>query len=109
MKKNMTGFALLNVLLGVSLLTGIILLIMHAMAGFHSQEKSSSLGEELAPIVDELLAQNYTTDQTYSALCTDNGLLTTVPAAYLNSLKKSGFDVCAGTVEICMGACNAST
>lgn len=101
-RKIVSGFALLNVLLGVTLLTGIIFLIMHAMTNFNSEEKSRTLGEELAPIVAELLAQDYsavTTAISYSSLCTN--LLKNISASYMQSLKSSGFDVCdQATVDI---------
>ena len=90
-RKKVSGFALLNVLLGVSLLTGIIFLIMHAMTNYHSEEKSRAIGEELAPIVDELLAQDYSATS-YPSLCTN--LLSNIPTAYTQSLSTSGFDVC---------------
>ena len=103
-KKTEYGFALLNVLLGVTLLTGIIFLIMHAMTNYHSEEKARALGEELAPIADELLAQDYsaitvTPTNPYSALCTN--LLKNIPAGYMESLATSGFDICGkATVQI---------
>lgn len=102
LKKNNHGFALLNVLLGVTLLTGIIFLIMHAMTNYRSEEKARILGQELAPIVNGLLAQDYSTitdDTPYTSLCTN--LLESIPAGYMQSLASSGFDLCANaTVEI---------
>lgn len=100
--KHTSGFALFNVLLGVTLLTGIIFLIMHAMTNYHSEENSQAIGEELGPIVDELLAQDYslvTTTTSYSSLCLN--LLSNIPAGYLQSLKASGFDLCGqATIQI---------
>ena len=93
-RKTASGFALLNVLLGVTLLTGIIFLIMHAMTNYHSEEKNRAIGEELAPIVAELLAQEYSATKTYTALCASNGLLSSIPTGYMQSLKTSGFDLC---------------
>lgn len=104
-----SGFALLNVLLGVTLLTGIIFLIMHAMTNYHSEEKSRAMGEELVPIANALLMQDYssiTATTSYSALCTN--LLKNISSGYMQSLKTSGFDICGtATVKICMGVCNA--
>lgn len=101
------GFALLNVLLGVTLLTGIIFLIMHAMTNYHSEEKSRAVGEELAPIANELLMQDYsaiTVTTSYSALCTN--LLKNIPSGYMQSLKTSGFDMCdKAAVKICIEVC----
>jgi len=109
-RKVVSGFALLNVLLGVGLLTGIIFLIMYAMTNFHSEEKSRAIGEELAPIADTLLANDsisaVTVDTTYNpSLCASNGIFSTVPAGYMQSLKTSGFDLCGSTVKVCMGEC----
>ncbi len=101
-KKTEDGFALLNVLLGVTLLTGIIFLIMHAMTNYHSEEKARALGEELAPIANELLAQDYsavTTTTSYSTLCAN--LLINISTGYMESLETSGFDICTdATVKI---------
>ena len=102
-KKTVSGFALLNVLLGVTLLTGIIFLIMHAMTNYHAEEKSRDIGAELAPIADTLvaLAQDSTASATYKpSLCVSGGVLSTIPAGYTQSLNTSGIDVCGATVTI---------
>lgn len=115
-KTKISGFALLNVLLGVTLLTGIIFLVMHAMTNYHSEEKSRAIGNELAPIMDKLLLTddlaNMTNGNGYFLLSSSsssfvNCLSTTallqnvIPSGYIESLQTSGFNLCAAKVGIC--------
>ncbi len=102
-KKATSGFALLNVLLGISLLVGIVYLIMHAMSHFYSENQSREIGEELAPIVSELLQLKDLNQKTgsdipliyNSAICANSGgLVTDIPKGYLLGLKSNGFDLC---------------
>lgn len=94
-KQYLRGFALLNVMLGTFLLVGIIVLIMQTMSHFHAEQKYRAVGEELAPIVSVLLTQTYDT-----SLSTYDNLVQYIPAAYLQSLQTSGFDMHKATVEI---------
>lgn len=92
LKKNITGFALLNVMLGMFLLVGIVYLIMHSISHYHAEEKARYVGEELAPVISELITQSATSTST--VLCGTNALLANIPSGYLDSLKTSGFDLC---------------
>ncbi|MBP9727225.1 MAG: hypothetical protein KBD83_07165 [Gammaproteobacteria bacterium] len=100
-KKTVAGFALLNILLGISLLVGIVYLIMHAMSHFHQDNQSRVIGEELAPIVSELLQLEDLSGSgefplIYNAeICPNSGgLVTDIPKGYLLGLKSNGFDLC---------------
>ncbi len=102
-KKTVAGFALLNILLGISLLVGIVYLIMHAMSHFHQDNQSRVIGEELAPIVSELLQLEDLNLKTgsdipliyNSSICANSGgLVTDIPKGYLLGLKSNGFDLC---------------
>lgn len=105
-KKTLSGFALLNVMLGTLLLTGIIYLIMHAMSNYHSEENARTIGEELSPIIAELLVLDLAEmNGNYpligdSHFCKSNGLLSDIPLGYLRSLKSGGFDLCNVNVNI---------
>lgn len=108
--KKLSGFALLNVMLGTLLLAGIVYLVMHAMSNFHSEQNSRSIGEQLAPLLAELLLEDVTAMSGNYPLVSDatfctgqGGLLTDIPSGYLQSLASSGFDLCNGaTVNIAM-------
>lgn len=113
-KKIEQGFALLNILLGISLLSGVIFLIMHAMSNYHSEENSRAIGEQFAPVISALLQVedlSKKTNGTYSLIANtstcgvgnSNPLLVNVIASgYLQSLQTSGFDLCVSkNVVIC--------
>lgn len=115
--KTCSGFALLNVLLGVSLLSGIIFLIMHAMTTFHAEDNSRSIGQELSPIMANLLlVENLSTQPngdgyfllSNSSLsgcsATTAFLKDVIPKGYIQSVQSSGFNVCNATIGICTKA-----
>lgn len=101
-----SGFAMLNILLGITLLTGIVYLIMHTMTKYRVEDNARAIGEQLAPLVSDLLTTestwivNVTTNQTYPFVtssqndCTNKSpLLTSIAPGYLEALKSSGFDL----------------
>lgn len=108
--KKFHGFAMLNIILGTVLLAGIIYLIMHTMTNFNSQEKARAVGEQLAPIIAELITLSPISTGTDFPLLSDADtdcnessalLKNKFPAGYIQSLKASGFDLCANaTVTI---------
>jgi hypothetical protein len=104
-KKACSGFALLNVLLGVSLLAGVIFLIMHAMSNYHAEQNSRAIGEELAPVISALLtvdnlslkASNIYSLLSNTGLCGANAqplLVNVIANGYIQSLQNSGFNLC---------------
>lgn len=97
---------MLNILLGITLLTGIVYLIMHTMTKYRVEDNARAIGEQLAPLVSDLLTTestwivNVTTNQTYPFVtssqndCTNKSpLLTSIAPGYLEALKSSGFDL----------------
>ncbi|MES2204445.1 MAG: hypothetical protein V4496_04405 [Pseudomonadota bacterium] len=109
--KSTSGFALLNALLGITLLTGIIFLIMHAMTNYHSEEKARELGEELAAVVNALLlvddlaekSSGYLLSNASLSECSPTGalLVNIISKGTIQSLQTTGFNLCAAPVDIC--------
>ncbi len=102
-RSELSVFALLNIVLGTTLLVGIVYLIMHAMSNYHAENQSRVIGEELAPIVSELLLLEGLNQETESnipliynsSICANSGgLVTDIPKGYLLGLKTNGFDLC---------------
>lgn len=107
------GYAMLNVLLGVMLLTGVVYLIMHTMTKYHAQENARAIGVELAPIIGELLltdTTNFAKETSYALVSTTTTtcanttpILTTISTKYLQSLKTSGFDLASSACVVILG------
>jgi hypothetical protein len=102
-KKKSFGYALLNALLGIFLLSGIIYLIMHTMTQYNAEKNATSVGSELAPIVSELLASDLSSvnlnephplvTPSSNSTCQGQALVTNVAPGYLQALSSSGFDL----------------